>query len=232
MTQRQQDILRLIIEQYIDCGIPVSSKYVSSKFGTVSPATVRNEMATLEEMGYIFHPHTSAGRVPSEKGYALYVEKYLNEKELSVSMKQKLYKSFGSAEKYQPQNVKSLAKEVAELSNNAVFVAFAPSDFYYTGLSNLFSQPEFVERQLLYRLTRVIDHFDQVIYGIVNGLENEIEILLGENNPFSPDCGTVLCQIAMPKSKGVFGIIGPMRMDYQRGYSLIKQAKEIINNAT
>lgn len=75
LSSRKQAILRSIVEQYIDRAIPVPSQYVVKKYGlTVSSATVRNEMASLEQEGYIIRPHTSAGSVPSDKGYRYYVE--------------------------------------------------------------------------------------------------------------------------------------------------------------
>ena len=72
MTERQQAILAAIIEQYAEIAAPVGSVTLAKLFG-VSSATIRNEMAKLEEMGFIEAPHTSAGRIPTDKGYRLYV---------------------------------------------------------------------------------------------------------------------------------------------------------------
>lgn len=75
LAERQKDILHLLVQTYIRSGEPVGSKTLSSRLdGTLSPATIRNTMAELEEAGYLTHPHTSAGRVPSEKGFRSYVD--------------------------------------------------------------------------------------------------------------------------------------------------------------
>ena len=75
LTPRKKQILRAIVDAHINCGEPVGSKYLSQDVNiSASPATIRNEMAELEEMGYLVQPHTSAGRVPSERGYRFYVE--------------------------------------------------------------------------------------------------------------------------------------------------------------
>src|SRR6187549_2543334 len=75
LSGRTQDILHLLIRTYISSGEPVGSKTLSGQFrGRLSPATIRNTMAELEEAGYLTHPHTSAGRVPSEKGFRFYVD--------------------------------------------------------------------------------------------------------------------------------------------------------------
>jgi heat-inducible transcriptional repressor len=85
MTPRRQAVLGLVIRSYIEKGLPVGSKAFVESFGLdVSPATIRNEMAALEEMGYLTHPHTSAGRVPTEQGYRYFVEHLLGETELPL----------------------------------------------------------------------------------------------------------------------------------------------------
>ncbi|MCX7671404.1 MAG: HrcA family transcriptional regulator, partial [Anaerolineae bacterium] len=78
MTLRRQAILGLVIRSYIEKGQPVGSKAFVEGYGLeLSAATIRNEMAALEEMGYLTHPHTSAGRIPTEQGYRYFVEHLL-----------------------------------------------------------------------------------------------------------------------------------------------------------
>ncbi len=84
LTPRQQNILRIIISEYIQTGTPIGSKTLVAKYNLgVSSATVRNEMAALEERGYLTQPHTSAGRIPTEQGYRYFVEKLMGETQLS-----------------------------------------------------------------------------------------------------------------------------------------------------
>ena len=91
LDERKVTILKAIIKNYMDTGEPVGSrtisKYIDSKW---SSATIRNEMSDLEEMGYIIQPHTSAGRIPSDKGYRFYVDQILQEKDSEVTEIQKL----------------------------------------------------------------------------------------------------------------------------------------------
>ena len=83
LTERQQNILRLIIQEYIRTANPVGSKLIATNYTLgVSSATIRNEMAMLEEAGYLMQPHTSAGRVPTEAGYRYFVEKLMEQVEL------------------------------------------------------------------------------------------------------------------------------------------------------
>jgi heat-inducible transcriptional repressor len=86
LDTRRKDILWAIIQSHIDLNIPIGSMLITQRFPVgLSPATIRNTMAKLEEMGYITQPHTSAGRVPTEKGYRYYVDTLINEQTLSVN---------------------------------------------------------------------------------------------------------------------------------------------------
>ena len=86
LTDRQRTVLRAVVEDYVLTAIPVGSKTLVSRYGlSVSPATVRSAMAELESLGLLSHPHTSAGRVPSDLGYRLYVESLMREAELDTA---------------------------------------------------------------------------------------------------------------------------------------------------
>ncbi|MFZ5352900.1 MAG: heat-inducible transcriptional repressor HrcA [Bacillota bacterium] len=95
LGDRKRLILQAIIEDYINTAEPVGSRTISKKYLTnTSPATIRNEMADLEEMGYIEQPHTSAGRVPSDKGYRLYVDKIMEQKKLNDAQVEMIKREF------------------------------------------------------------------------------------------------------------------------------------------
>ena len=82
LDERKLKILHAIIQNYLETGEPVGSRTISKYADlNLSSATIRNEMADLEELGYIIQPHTSAGRIPTDKGYRLYVDNMLKEKE-------------------------------------------------------------------------------------------------------------------------------------------------------
>ena len=98
LTPRCQTILRLVVREHIRTAAPVSSKAIDELYGLgVSPATIRNEMAVLEEKGYLTHPHTSAGRVPTEKGYRYFVEKLMGESHLSPTERRTISHQFHQA---------------------------------------------------------------------------------------------------------------------------------------
>ena len=127
LSERKLRILQAIISDFIKTAEPVGSRTLSKKFDLgISPATIRNEMADLEEMGYLTHPHTSAGRVPSEQAYRLYVNDMMKKRELSEEEKNaiasKLYENVTELEK----TVQHAAKILSEITNLTSF-ALTPS---------------------------------------------------------------------------------------------------------
>lgn len=121
LDERKITILKAIIKNYMETGEPVGSrtisKYVNSKW---SSATIRNEMSDLEEMGYIVQPHTSAGRIPSDKGYRFYVDQILLEKDNEVTeIKEMMVQRMGRLE----QVLKALAKNLASNTNYAAMIS-------------------------------------------------------------------------------------------------------------
>lgn len=121
MDERKWKILHAIIQNYLESGEPVGSRTIS-KFTdlNLSSATIRNEMADLEEMGFIVQPHTSAGRIPSDKGYRLYVDMLMQEKEQELNELQE--QMLDKAEKVD-QLLKQAAKALANSTNYATMVS-------------------------------------------------------------------------------------------------------------
>jgi len=121
MDARKRTILRAIIRNYLETGEPVGSRTISKYTDlNLSSATIRNEMSDLEEMGYILQPHTSAGRIPSDKGYRFYVDEMLAEKEKQVE--EKLDMLLEKEEKMD-QLLKQAAKVLATNTNYATMIS-------------------------------------------------------------------------------------------------------------
>ena len=223
MNERKFLIFNTIINEHIKTGAPVGSEVLVNKYNLdISSATIRHEMSELEEAGYIKQPHTSAGRIPTEIAYNLYI-KNLSEKKLKPAEIENFTKLLKNKNEL---NFKQVAKELAKISNNAVFWAFHQNNLYYTGISNLLSQPEFCETKLIYDISQIIDRVDEIINDIFHKIKTKPQIFIGSTNPFSDFCGTVLVKYKFKNNVGLFGILGPMRMDYEKNLALI----EFINN--
>lgn len=141
LDERKKKILHAIIQNYMETGEPVGSRTIS-KYSDLklSSATIRNEMSDLEEMGYIIQPHTSAGRIPSDKGYRLYVDNLMQEKNQEVAdLKELMFQRTDRLEKVLKQVVKVLA-------NN-------------TNYATMISTPQYHQNKLKFiQLSKVDDH--------------------------------------------------------------------------
>ncbi len=112
LNERKQKILHSIINEYIKSAEPIGSRHIAKNLGIgLSSATIRNEMADLEEMGYLEQPHTSAGRIPSDKGYRLYVDSLMNRQEITVSD----LASLGNVIELQMGQIDKIIKRAAEV---------------------------------------------------------------------------------------------------------------------
>jgi len=228
MNERKKILLNLIIKEYIKSASPVGSKSLADAGRLeVSSATIRNDMAELENEGYIAQPHTSAGRVPTAKGYKFYLES-IQQGKLSAAEEKSLKNilarlKLGNHELL----IKILAKAMVEMSKNTVVVGFSENNVYYTGIANLFCQPEFQSPSRIYDISLIIDHLDGVMAKLFHQLNQGVEVKIGVDNPFDRQCSAILTSWGK-KKKGIIGLLGPMRMDYEKNLGLINFFKQNI----
>ncbi len=215
-----------VIESYIKNAEPVGSKFLVSigdfDFGE---ATVRNELRELEEDGYLTHPHTSAGRIPTEKGYRYYVDQLnLEKSNIPKNDYQALVNAVAAIEDYELAR-KNLAKAAKELSNETVIIAFSPEKVYYTGLSNLFNKSEFDDMERVANVSHVFDHFEDYVEDFLDKVEDSPRYFIGSENPFDEMLSVVSARFG---KDGMIALLGPKRMDYKYNFGLIKKLLEII----
>lgn len=221
LTDRKKTIIKKVVEEYVKEAKPVSSGVLAKKdFSGISSATLRNEMLDLTNEGFLSQPHTSAGKIPTENAFKFFLKNFIETKELD----KKLQGGFLQIQKKiddDRKKMKEIAKELAEQSSEAVIVAFSKDDYFYTGLSNLFAQPEFQNFSLVCDFSRVIDHLDKTMSQLFDEVQ-ETKILLGQENPFGNHCAAIVAPLKRTKEKTVIAILGPIRMDYNKNLSLIK----------
>ncbi len=210
MEERKKLILDIIIKEHITTGCPVPSSLVVDKYHIpVSSATVRNDMAELEEGGWIVQPYTSAGRIPTEKAYTQYT-KELEDKTISKK-EEDLLAGVGTDNEFADKQV---AKQLAGLSGLAVIWAFHKYNVYYTGISNLLQQPEFNQTQMVYDMSAIIDRIDDIVGEIFEQVSFSPEIKIGHDSPFGIFSGAILSRYQAKDRIGLIGLVGPIRMDY------------------
>ena len=123
LTDRKKQILKVVVEDYVRTAEPVGSKAIAAEMGGVSSATIRNELSDLTELGYLEQPHTSAGRVPSPKGYRLYVNELMERQRLSLAETEKINQSLQMKMEELDRVISQAGRAVSSFVNYPAYVA-------------------------------------------------------------------------------------------------------------
>lgn len=226
MTDRQAKLLSTIIEQYAEVAAPVGSVLLAKLFG-VSSATIRNEMAELEKGGFIAQPHTSAGRIPTDKGYRFYVNNIReDEEQQSPSLESRNTKAIATrvAHSGEPaQAIKSAVDSLVQLTHN-LGLATIGNQLYVAGYSNLFGQPEFLDPIHSREVARLLDNLEPWLR---EAAPNEaLNVYIGKENPIGRSAGVslIISKYRSPYSDDSYiGILGPTRQSYRSVMGLVEQ---------
>ncbi|HEU4967080.1 MAG TPA: transcriptional regulator [Candidatus Saccharimonadales bacterium] len=231
MTDRQRQILNAIVEQYAEVASPVGSNLLAKAFH-VSSATIRAEMAELERLGYISQPHTSAGRIPTDKGYRLYVNNLTDAGGLdgaSTLTERRGERMLAArvAPGIVPERViRSAVDTLVELTHN-LGLATIGNQLYMSGLSNLFGQPEFINSMQVRQVAQLLDNLEPWLR---EAAPNEpLSVYIGQENPIGRSAG---CSLIVSRFRGPFsdrsyiGVLGPTRQSYRDVMALVRRAGE------
>jgi transcriptional regulator of heat shock response len=221
-----KQMLGMVVEQVVHTGEPVGSQYLVDTYNLkISSATVRNYFAALERAEYITQPHTSSGRIPTEKGFQYYIDNLMKPKLLSKKERNDLQEA-AKATHIDERNVKQLAKSAADLAQNAVVIGIGDMDSFYTGLSQLFNQPEFKDWNRIVSMSDILDRMDEVLLTLRQKVYEQPTALIGDQCPFGPMCGSVVISL---KQGHIIGVLGPMRMDYAHAISLLTHIQSLLD---
>ncbi len=231
MTERQEQILSAIIEQYAEVASPVGSNLLAKAFH-VSSATIRAEMADLERAGYIAQPHTSAGRVPTDKGYRLYVNR-LSEANATDGYtrhnSERATKAISArvhAGGLPEQTIRSAVDTLVELTHN-LGLATIGDQLYMSGLSNLFGQPEFIQKGQVQAVANLLDNLEPWLREAAPN--QPLSVYIGRENPIgrAAGCSLVISRFRSPFSdRSYIGTLGPTRQSYKEVMMLVRHAGE------
>lgn len=227
MTNRQKQILNAIIEQYAEVAVPVGSSLLAKVFG-VSSATIRAEMAALEEAGYIAQPHTSAGRVPTDKGYRAYVNELseTREEEPSKLLDRNARAIDARVATYHDRAdraIRSAVDSLCEITHN-LGIATIGDQLYMSGMGNLFSQPEFATNPAsVQQVARLLDNLEPWLRETA---PNEpLNVFIGTENPIgrNSQASLIISRFRSPYSdRSYIGVLGPTRQDYAKVMRLVR----------
>lgn len=228
LAQREENILDFIIRDYVGSASPVSSGRISeSEFFKLSPATIRGAMLSLDEEGYLEQPHTSAGRVPTDKAYRYFVN-HLMSYQTPPRKERMLFEELGR-EVHQHHEflflrlAKMLSDELRLFTGVASFGEKSKVGGF--GLENVFSEPEFDDRNLTVEFSKLVDNLEKLSERFLEGAsEARPKVFIGPENPLGP--AREFSAVAMKFSdenlgKCVIFSLGPKRMNYEKATSFI-----------
>lgn len=234
LTQRQQRILATIVKDYSEAANPVSSKELVEKYHfKESPATIRNEMGVLEKGGYIFQPHKSAGRVPTDKGYRFFINELMRRFELSEKERRALRAEILKLQAAHEQMGRCLSGLLSRISGQTAF-ALLPHETSVSGLSYLIGQPELEDAKTLKTFTELIDHLDAHAPKLLKGRISAPKTFVGGESPLPlpKNLSLMVSEVRMRGGKrGVIGILGPKRMAYAKNLSLLDYLTKLISGS-
>lgn len=235
MTDRQREILFAIIEEYAELATPVGSVTLAKLFDC-SSATIRAEMVKLEAMGYITQPHTSAGRVPTDAGYRLYVNS-LQEK---IDQESDLFPERAHVEpadrptralatRIQAQTradyaIRAAVDSLVNLTGN-LGLATIGDQIYISGFGNLFAQPEFLQAAQVQAVGKLLDNIKPWLNEVQPN--QAINVYIGTENPIgkASNVSLIISRFRSPYSdRSYIGVLGPTRQSYKRVMSLVRHA--------
>lgn len=229
LTPRQEKLLGAIIEQYAEVASPVGSSLLAKVF-EVSSATIRAEMAELEKKGFIEQPHTSAGRVPTDKGYRHYVNRVQDEP-AKDSRRQKALSARMSDAGVPEQTIKTAVDTLVELTHNLGLATIGPQ-LYMSGLSNLFGQPEFMNKGQVQEVARLLDNLEPWLREAAPN--KPLSVYIGHENPIGrgAGCSLIISKFRSPYSdESYIGVLGPTRQSYRGTIHFVEEAGRALEEA-
>lgn len=212
---------------------PVGSVTLAKLF-QVSSATVRSEMAQLEAMGYIAQPHTSAGRVPTDAGYRYYVNALSEqsgpaaEQIGSTNRENRALEVRVNSQTRADFAIRGAVDSLVELTGN-LGLATIGDQLYMSGISRLFTQPEFVDNERVRAVAKLLDNLEPWLREAAPG--QPLNIFIGQENPIgkTSQVSLIISRFRSPFSdKSYIGVLGPTRQNYGRVMALVRHAGDIL----
>lgn len=226
LNSRESQILRAVIQEYTSSAHPVGSRVLWARYGFgISPATIRGVMNGLTEAGYLEQPHTSAGRVPTDRAYRA----FLDNTETSAPSSAEIEKLTNRVVKAgaSDQSAPAIAEQLSEIAG-AVGFHLQGNTIRLFNLAHVFGQPEFQDPRVAHYVAQLLDQLPEWIPKLVDA-DGAVTVRIGqENDDFRARQVSV---IAASVGDDYIGVIGSTRMPYRKVMSLLTHAKKLLETS-
>lgn len=245
LRPRQRDILHAVIREHITSARPVASAALVERYRLdVSTATVRHELAGLEELGLLTHPHTSAGRVPTDLGYRYFIESLMPQPDLRQEEQVTLSHQFRQAPADAAQWLRLAASALARVTAEAALATYDrvldphevvwQREIHYEGIEMILEQPEFEVRDRVREVVSLLHDRARLAQVLPDSLdEGDVAVTIGSEHssePLRPFSLVIGRYGWAPGPVGYVGVVGPTRMDYQRTIGAVRYVGALMSD--
>ena len=229
---RRRAILAATINRYIRDAVPVASEDIAQYFD-LSPATIRNIFAELEEANYLMHPYTSGGRIPTNKGYRYYVDFLLLQTELLEEEKEQIAREYKRRTNRVEEVLDKTTEIISAITHYAGITSFPQwqDKFFYKGISLVLNQPEFQDYQKIRLLIKIIEDKQYLLNIINRDFTDRVKVYIGEELGCAEmeGCSLVVSSYRLKdKSLGRLAVLGPMRMEYKHTIPVLGYISDVL----
>ena len=233
-AQRRNMVLAASVNAYINSAEPVSSEKLTHDFG-LSSATVRNILAELEEAELLTHPHTSAGRIPTDKGYRYYVDFLMSEIELMEDQKKTIINEYKSKIERLEDVLENTSEIISRITRYAGIVSLLEWEdkLFYRGISHILEQPEFHDSEKVRLLIKVMEEKKNILDIINRDFKESTKIYIGSEIgcPEIDTCSLVISTYNRGKRQnGRLAVLGPRRMSYEHIVPTLEFISDVLSD--
>lgn len=245
LRPRQREILRAVIREHIASARPIASAALVERYHMdVSTATVRNELASLEELGLLTHPHTSAGRIPTDLGYRYFIESLMPQPDLRADEQVTLSHQFRQVPADAVQWLRLAASALARVTAEAALATYDrvldphevvwTREIHYEGIDQILGQPEFEVRERVREVVSLLHDRARLAQILPETLdEGEVAVTIGSEHTIEPlrSFSLVIGRYGRDEGPiGYIGVVGPTRMDYQRTIGAVRYVGALMSD--
>ncbi|KKR15127.1 MAG: Transcriptional regulator of heat shock protein [Candidatus Levybacteria bacterium GW2011_GWA1_39_32] len=236
LSARQTQILKALIDEYIETAVPVGSENLDKKYNLgVSPATIRNEMVALTKGGYLRQPHTSSGRIPSPVAMKFYIDQLMEEKQMSLADEVKAKEEIRDSKDDLDKLLDEATRGLAQRTKSVALAATDDGRVWHAGYANIFANPEFSDMGICSGLFSFFEEAQSIqeLFFQRGDLTDPFDVLFGEELswPELNSVGIVTAHFNAKGKKGALGVVGPIRLSYSTIVPMVRYFSNMVEEA-
>jgi len=232
-SSRKKAVLHSAIKRYIKHAVPVASEDIAQEFD-LSSATIRNIFAELEGAGFLKHPYTSGGKIPTDRGYRYYVDYLLQQIELLLEEKKRIAKVCKRKTSGIDAALENTSEAISEITHYTGIVSFLKRQdrLFYKGISYMLEQPEFKDVSKIRFLIKMIEEKGRLLDIINRDFTGKVKVYIGSELGFPEmeSCSLIVSNYKLKnRLSGRLAVLGPMRMEYNYIIPTVEYISDVLS---